>query len=53
MAEILYRVVTWGLLGVFAAFLTYGVAVAIYTLFKFYRGEFNKLAGAKAARSHK
>jgi hypothetical protein len=50
MAETLYRVVAWGLLSIFAAFLTYGIAIAAYTLFNFYRAQFNKLARVKATR---
>ncbi|WP_417467370.1 hypothetical protein [Maricaulis sp.] len=53
MAEILYRVVTWGLLSIFAAFMAFGIAIAAYTLFNFYRAQFNKLAGFKATRSNK
>tara|TARA_R110002051_G_scaffold324773_1_gene423531 strand:+ start:7896 stop:8057 length:162 start_codon:yes stop_codon:yes gene_type:complete len=42
MAEVLYRAVTWGLLGIFVSFLAYGVMVAAYTLTRFYKVEFMK-----------
>tara|TARA_R110002072_G_scaffold218370_1_gene376159 strand:+ start:2504 stop:2662 length:159 start_codon:yes stop_codon:yes gene_type:complete len=45
--EIVYGLVTWGLLCLFAGFLTYGVAMTGYTLFRFYRGEFAKRGNAK------
>lgn len=48
--EIIYRLVAWGLLWLFAGFLAYGASIAAYTLFRFYRGQFAKLGAAKASK---
>lgn len=45
--ELVYKVVTWGLLGVFVCFLVFGTATAAYTLFRFYLGEISKIAGER------
>lgn len=50
MLELVYKVVTWGLLGVFVSFLAFGTATAAYTLFRFYLVEFSKLAGGRARK---
>lgn len=43
MLDVVYRVVTCGLLGIFAGYFAYGVAVVLYTLSRFYLTEFAKL----------
>ncbi|WP_417478093.1 hypothetical protein [Maricaulis sp.] len=49
--EIAFGLVTWGLLCLFAGFLTYGAAIAGYTLFRFYRQEFAKLGQARPPKA--
>ncbi len=49
--EIAFRLVTWGLLCLFAGFLTYGAAMASYTLVRFYRQEFAKLNRARHSKA--
>jgi len=53
MLEVVYRVITWGLLASFAGFFAYGVIIALYNLFCFYRTEFTKLVSGMATRSSK
>jgi len=49
MVDFVFSLVTWGLLGIFTIYLAYGIAVAAFTLFRFYRDQFAKLAGNRAA----
>lgn len=50
MLEVVYKVVTWGLLGLFVAFIAYGVAITVYTLSRFYLTEFAKLSTRRPSK---
>jgi len=42
MLAAVFQAITWGLLSIFVAFLLYGLSVAVWTLVKFYHGEWTK-----------